>query len=382
MIAKFPQLAACEAGLEQSASPVWVFEAETIQFVWANDAAVQMWRAPDRAELLARNVAAGAPEKVQARTRHVVEQVRAGKSVREEWTFYPSGEPTMVLLDLRGVLLADGRLGVLNQAQPVATQAPEAMQRALAIGRHSSIIAALVAADGQILSQNPAALMAFDQPGSWPAWFSEAAEAHEILRRALAGQRIRANVRVLSRGEPRWHQIDAEALRDPVTGELGVLIEHTDETAKVEAERLAEDRGQRIDVLNATLELVEQQRQEIIELSAPILDVGDQTLAVPIIGRLSDAQSTAIMTKLLDAVAARGVRHVILDVTGVAAVDGGSAGRLRQMARALTLLGATPMITGIRPQLAQELTNFGFDLDQVTTLRSLAEGLRRRRGRR
>lgn len=382
MTAEFIHLARCEAGLAQSAVPVWIFVADTTEFVWANDAAVELWQAPDRAELFGRNVLAGAPEKVLARTRHAVEQVRAGKIVREEWAFYPKGKSTMVLLDLRGIMLADGRLGVLNQALPVEAATSGSLQRTITMARHSSVLTALVADGGRILTQNPAASIAFGELGSWTSWFCDVTQAKQILGRALAGESVKAQARVTARGQQRWHMVDAQALRDPVTGDLGALVEHSDETARIDAERLAEDRGQRIDVLSAALDLVEQQRREILELSAPILDIGDQTLAVPIIGRLGDTQSVEIMTKLLDAVAARSVRHVILDVTGVATVDEGSANRLQQMVRALGLLGATPMITGIRPQLAQELTNAGFDLDGVTTLRSLAQGLRRLEGRR
>lgn len=69
---------------------------------------------------------------------------------------------------------------------------------------------------------------------------------------------------------------------------------------------------------------------------------------------------------------------MILDVTGVVAVDDGSAARLHHLLRALQLLGATPMITGIRPELAMQLVASGLELAGVSTLRSLADGLRGR----
>jgi anti-anti-sigma regulatory factor len=285
----------------------------------------------------------------------------------------------MVLVDFRAVTLPGGRLGVLNQALPVVDAAPPSLRRAITMSRHSSVMSAFVDAQGGILSQNPAALLAFGETSSWTSWFTETTQAQEILRRAIAGEVVRMQARVSARAEPRWHVVEAQALRDPVTGELGALIEHSDETARIEAEHLAEARGQHIDVLSATLEMVEEQRREILALSAPLLDIGDRTLAVPIIGRLGESKSVEIMTKLLDAVAARGVRHVILDVTGVAEVDESSADRLHQLVRALRLLGAMPMITGIRADLALALIASGFDHESVATFRSLAEGLRRAR---
>jgi rsbT co-antagonist protein RsbR len=374
----FVRLVDCEAGLALSPIPAWVisYDDQQLKMVWANDAALELWRAPTRAELLARDFTGGAPEKVTARLRHVVEQVRAGRILREEFAFYPQGVPIMRLVELRGIIRPDGGFGMLNQALPLTEVATESLHRAIVMSRHSAIMSALVRADGGILTQNPAALLAFDQSESWTSWFCEPAQAELLLRAALAGEPARAHLQVSARGLLRWHTVDAHALRDPVTGELGVLVEHSDETARVEAEQLAEARGQRIDSLRATLELVEQQRREILSLSAPILDVGKQTLAVPIIGRFDQTQSDELTDKLLHAVSNRSARTVILDVTGVAAVDEGSAIRLHHLLRALQLLGAAPMITGIRPELALQLVASGFDLGGLSTLRSLAEALR------
>jgi rsbT co-antagonist protein RsbR len=376
MSARFMHLEDCRAGLAHAAVPAWVLEAETIRFMWANQPAVELFQAPNLEELLARDVAAGAPEKVLARTRHMFERVLAGNILREEWALYPRGVPTMVLLDLRGVHLPDGRLGVLNQALPITETAPPSLQRAMAMTRYTSIISALVRADGGIIEQNPAALILFGGSTSWLTWFTEAAQAEQILRATFAGDAIETMLEVATVRGTCWHRVRAQTLRDPVTGELAVLVEHGDETARIGAEQLAEARGQTIDQLNKALVLVERQRQEILALSAPILDVGDRTLAVPIIGRLSDEQCNVIMTKLLDSVVSRGVRHVILDVTGVLSVDAGSADLLRRLLRALRLLGCTPMITGVRPGLALELIESGIDLDNMPTLRSLAAGLR------
>jgi anti-anti-sigma regulatory factor len=377
MTVTHPSLASCEVGLMQCVVPVWAFDAETIEYVFANDPALELWGAQSRAELFARDFSSGSPELVLARTRRVVGQLQAGKTILEEWTFFPRGTTTTVVVDLRGVMLEGGRFGVLAQALPIPDATPASLQRVMTMSRHLSGISALVTADGSILSQNPAALQMFGEMDSWLGWFPERTLAQALLRRAVAGERMSEQVQVAANGELRWHLVEAQQLRDPVSGELGALIEHSDVMARVEAEHLAETRAQRIDTLHATLELVERQRREIIALSAPILDVGRQTLAVPIIGRLDDNQSAQIMATLLDAVARGHVRHVILDLTGVSAADEGSTIHLVQMIHALRLLGAAPMITGIRPTLAMELIASGFDLDDVPTLRSLAEGLRR-----
>lgn len=367
----------CRVGLAHAAVPAWVFVADTIEFVWANQLAVEFWRAPTLEELLARDMTAGVPEHVLVRTRRLVDRLRAGSRVeREEWVFYPRGVPAMVSLDLRGVILPDGRFGVLNQALPIAEAAAPSLQRGVVMARFTSVMSALVRADGSILASNPAAQLTFGSSTSWIPWLRDSKRAEQILQETLAGNEVEALLEVQTLEGPSWHRIRAQTLRDPVAGELGAMIEHRDETERVDAEQLAEARAHTIERLNTTLALVEQQRQEILSLSAPMLDVGDRTLAVPIIGRFDDEQFEAVMTKLLDAVASRGVRRVILDVTGVASVDVGGATHLQRLVRALRLLGTTPMITGVRPELALELIASGIDLDDTPTLRSLAAGLR------
>ncbi len=372
-----PHLDRCVAGLELSATATWALDAETVQLVWANDAAVALWGVASREALVARDVVSGVPEVVMERTRHVFAQVAAGKHMREEWTLYPDGVATRVLLDLRAVTLPSGRAGVLSQAIPITNATPAPLERAAAMSRYSSAITALVDKRGRLLAQNPQALSTFGELDSWFSWFADPALPRQLLEGALADERVQLLARVSARGAPRWHLIDARAMRDPVHGELGVLVEHRDESSRLAAEELAEDRGQRIDTLRSTLALVESQQRAILELSAPLLELGDQTLVVPIIGQLDDERGAAITSKLLAGVAARHVRTVILDVTGVVAIDESSARHLQRMIRALRLLGARPMLSGIRPELARELGRVGAELDGVETVRSLAAALRR-----
>lgn len=385
MSVEFPRFDDVVAGLALAAIPVWIVDVEIWRFVWSNEAAQEMWRAPTPDELAERDIQTGTPNEVLARTNALIERVKRGQRVCEEWVFYPRGKATTVMLSLAGVTLPDGRFGLLNQAQPIP-QLAVPTQRAIAISRHTSTIGAMVEPSGEILAQNPAALLAFGDQPSWLTWCEDPEPARAILASAMAGERVRSLLEVIVDGEPRWHYVDAHMLRDPVTAKLCVLVEHTDETARIEAEQAAASHRQRVSILSETLELLEQQRREILELSAPILDVGAHTLAVPIIGQLGAEQGELIMNRLLDAVATRGTAQVILDLTGVVTIDQHSASRLHTLIRALRLLGTRVTVTGIRVELAMRLADhltdrgIDLDLDGVNTLRSLADGLRRRSG--
>lgn len=362
-----PRLRDVAAGLAISPLPVWVIDLATMRVCWTNDAGLALWRADDRAELLRRDLLAGAPEKVLARLQHVAARVQAGEALCEEWTFYPRGEPTTMLLHLRAVTLDDGATAMLNQATALELETSASVLRALAAMRHLSTPVAYVGEAGDVRMQNPAAMAEFGDTDGWPAWFVDPAQARRILDAAGAGEVVRAEARVRGRLGERWHMIEAHALRDPVLGDLGTLVLHRDETARLAAERTAA----------AQLELVDAQRREILALSAPILSVGAHTLALPVIGRLDEARSRELMERILPAIAAQQARRVIVDLTGVADMDDASVQRLRALFAAIRLLGAAPLLTGVRAELAAQLADAGLNAGDVEILRSLAEALRR-----
>jgi rsbT co-antagonist protein RsbR len=56
-------------------------------------------------------------------------------------------------------------------------------------------------------------------------------------------------------------------------------------------------------------------------------------------------------------------------------VDTVVANALLQTARAVSLLGATPVLVGVRAEVAQTMVQLGVDLGDVVTRSSLQEGL-------
>lgn len=291
--------------------------------------------------------------------------------------FYPKGDPVTVVLDLRRVELPEGRVGMLNQALPSDVHGSDSARRTLAIARYAGSVRVFADASGAVLTMSESAREAFGGLRSWPSCVVEDGVGAQVLERALGGEHVRRSVEVRTAAGVRWQLLAAERLRDPVSGELGVLIEHSDDTARVEAEARVSSQAREIDELQAALALVEHQREEILRLLAPMLDVGEQTLAVPLIGRLSADKSAIVTSRLLEAVSGRGIRHVIVDLTGAESLDGEGIAQLLSMVRALRLLGAAATLTGTRPKLAQELVELGDDLAGLATSRTLAEALRR-----
>ena len=66
---------------------------------------------------------------------------------------------------------------------------------------------------------------------------------------------------------------------------------------------------------------------------------------------------------------------VILDITGVSVVDTQVANALLQAAKAVRLLGAQVVLTGIRPDVARTLVGLGVDLIDIVTRGTLQAGI-------
>lgn len=378
MAPTFPKLADCRAGLAQSWVPVWVSDMETLRCVWANARALEFLQAESAEELYARDNLDGISHSALAMIRSGCERVRKGEVFHNEWTFYPKGEPVTAQVELRGIDIGDGRLGLLTQSQRRSEASAVTLQRSMAIAQYTSTLGVLLNTEGEDLATNFAGEQTMGKQLRWREWFCDPEVPARILSEARAGERVRELAEVEVQGERRWFLVEAQTLRDPATGALGILVEHRDDTERVEAQALADSRGADIDRLSETLRLVETQRAEILSLTAPLLEVGAGTLAVPLTGELGADKLEATTIKLLDAVRDKGVRTVILDLTGVLGLESGNVSRLLRLIRALRLLGTRPVITGIRAELAAALSSEAEALealDGIPTLRSLAAGL-------
>lgn len=118
------------------------------------------------------------------------------------------------------------------------------------------------------------------------------------------------------------------------------------------------------------------QQEELRQTSTPITEIWDGVLTLPIIGSLDSSRTMMVMEKLLGRIEKDRARVVVMDVTGVLAIDSQVSHYLVQMVRAVSLMGAEAILTGIRPEIARALTSLNIDLDGVTTRGTLSDGLK------
>nr|WP_263429834.1 STAS domain-containing protein [Nannocystis pusilla] len=110
-------------------------------------------------------------------------------------------------------------------------------------------------------------------------------------------------------------------------------------------------------------------------LSTPVITVWPGVLTLPLVGRVDDERAAAITAGLLARVGAERASHVILDLTGVGALTDGTMPAILRMVRAIGLLGATCLLTGIRPDVAQQLIALGGADVHVRALARLSDAL-------
>ena len=119
----------------------------------------------------------------------------------------------------------------------------------------------------------------------------------------------------------------------------------------------------------------ESQAATIAQLSAPVIDVWEGILAMPLIGDIDEARSARMTESLLEAIVQGGASFTIVDLTGSTVMNTAIAAHLTRMVRAAGLLGTTCFVSGLSPAMARALVELDTDLG-VRTFGTLRAALR------
>jgi rsbT co-antagonist protein RsbR len=136
------------------------------------------------------------------------------------------------------------------------------------------------------------------------------------------------------------------------------------------------DIGLIVDVLIAERErTINVQQDAIRELSTPVLQLRERLLILPIIGVIDSMRAKQLTDGMLGSIRDKRARIVVMDITGVAAVDSKVANHLIQAVAAARLMGANVIVTGVSADVAQSLVALGVDLRSIRTMNDLQGGL-------
>jgi PAS domain S-box-containing protein len=122
-------------------------------------------------------------------------------------------------------------------------------------------------------------------------------------------------------------------------------------------------------------QLVQRQRDEILELSTPVIQVWDKVLVLPVIGTLDSLRASRLTESLLERISSDQAEVVILDISGVPAIDTDVAQHLLKTVEAARLMGAVSVLSGVRPETAQAIVHLGIELGTLRSRNSLRDAL-------
>jgi anti-anti-sigma regulatory factor len=135
------------------------------------------------------------------------------------------------------------------------------------------------------------------------------------------------------------------------------MIELTSELAEAQRELRRQNRS-----LQALINEQHQLLQTIQDLTAPAVPLWDNVLLLPLVGHIDSVRAEKMTAELLLAVNTSQAEYVILDMSGLTMMDTAIAHALMQMAQALQLLGATPVLVGINPSIAETIVHLGINM--------------------
>ena len=122
-------------------------------------------------------------------------------------------------------------------------------------------------------------------------------------------------------------------------------------------------------------EVIRFQQGRLAELSTPLIPITDSIMVMPLIGTMDSQRAEQVLDTALHGTQAHRAQVVIIDITGMKHIDTSVAGTLISTARALRLLGAQAVLTGIRSEIAQTLVRLGIDMNEIVTRANLQTGI-------
>ncbi|PLT30541.1 STAS domain-containing protein [Peribacillus deserti] len=104
-------------------------------------------------------------------------------------------------------------------------------------------------------------------------------------------------------------------------------------------------------LLTYVLEL-DKANHQINDLSVPIVLVAEGVAILPIIGDINEERAEIIIKNTLDSSTRMSLRYLIIDLSGIVRINESVTYHLLNIVKMLKLIGVTPVLTGIRPDLA------------------------------
>ncbi|NLP49652.1 STAS domain-containing protein [Bacillus sp. RO1] len=112
-----------------------------------------------------------------------------------------------------------------------------------------------------------------------------------------------------------------------------------------------------------------------IRLSIPIVPLQKGLGVLPLVGEIDEVRAGILIEETLEKSKNLSISNLIIDFSGVYRLDGTVLHTMDLLIRSLKLIGITPIITGLRPELSLQFINSGLNLKDIQICGSIAQVL-------
>jgi anti-anti-sigma regulatory factor/PAS domain-containing protein len=171
--------------------------------------------------------------------------------------------------------------------------------------------------------------------------------------------------------------ISEVAIRDERGGASVVLLRDMTLIEQQRAELVASQKAlaERSAALEHSLAELKQRDELLRRLTQPLIPLSQTTLVAPLIGAFDAERCQLLFSSILAEIAARQVRIVLLDLTGLTVFEQTLAHTLHQISNGARLMGAEVALCGIRPDLAELMVHTGSTWDGLRSFATLQDGV-------
>ncbi|SFF83425.1 rsbT co-antagonist protein RsbR [Halobacillus alkaliphilus] len=129
-------------------------------------------------------------------------------------------------------------------------------------------------------------------------------------------------------------------------------------------------------LLTYVLEL-ERAKEQINQLSAPLVPITESVAILPVIGEISEERADMIIQMTLQKSQEWELDDLVIDLSGISVIDETVGASLLKIVNILKLIGVTPVITGMQPDLAVKAVDIRDELKEVDSQPNLGSALKK-----
>ncbi len=116
-------------------------------------------------------------------------------------------------------------------------------------------------------------------------------------------------------------------------------------------------------------------------LSKVVMNIIQGCLVVPIHGELYDESVLQIQRDVLEKIKNTGIKKVIIDLSGANVIDSFLGQVISDTVKMASMLGATTVLTGFKPEVVVSLIDLDFDFGDIQTAITLEDGFHKLQSR-